>query len=255
MGYDEKGRRRELQAIIKEATRELAARDARKEAINLQVSIQKAARNIKVFHDGSPRDTPAHLAIARKYAYAAFKARSRYGQRKVHITYIRLQEIGRLINARYGAVLPDTYIGRQFAEIYAHHLVHLGGGIAFFRGMAAWANMFLPWMQTNELKGLIDKVEAFPRRFKAQKLGMLLELTNEERYELHITTIRAFNVSESRFRAVRRITRAAKDRQRRRARGCIARIQYEANSLSRLRPWDQLAMSRATWYRKGKPKI
>ena len=31
------------------------------------------------------------------------------------------------------------------------------------------------------------------------------------------------------------------------------RAEYEANSLTRSKPWEALGMSRATWYRKGKP--
>jgi predicted ArsR family transcriptional regulator len=31
------------------------------------------------------------------------------------------------------------------------------------------------------------------------------------------------------------------------------RAEYEAQSLSRAKPWEALGMSRATWYRRGKP--
>ena len=33
----------------------------------------------------------------------------------------------------------------------------------------------------------------------------------------------------------------------------VLRADWEANSLMRSRPWELLGMSRATWYRKGKP--
>jgi transcriptional regulator with XRE-family HTH domain len=33
----------------------------------------------------------------------------------------------------------------------------------------------------------------------------------------------------------------------------IPRAEYEANSIARAAPWEELGMSRATWYRKGKP--
>jgi predicted transcriptional regulator len=32
------------------------------------------------------------------------------------------------------------------------------------------------------------------------------------------------------------------------------RIEYEANSLTKSKPWEALGLSRATWYRHGKPK-
>ena len=31
------------------------------------------------------------------------------------------------------------------------------------------------------------------------------------------------------------------------------REDYEANAISRAKPWEALGMSRASWYRKGKP--
>ena len=33
----------------------------------------------------------------------------------------------------------------------------------------------------------------------------------------------------------------------------MPRDEYEAHSITRSAPWDELGMSRATWYRKGKP--
>ena len=35
----------------------------------------------------------------------------------------------------------------------------------------------------------------------------------------------------------------------------LPRAEYEANSLMRSKPWEALGMSRATWYRKGKPVV
>ena len=34
----------------------------------------------------------------------------------------------------------------------------------------------------------------------------------------------------------------------------IPRAEYEANSISRAKPWEAMGMSRATWYNKGKPE-
>lgn len=33
------------------------------------------------------------------------------------------------------------------------------------------------------------------------------------------------------------------------------REDYEANAISRAKPWEALGMSRASWYRKGKPLL
>ena len=34
----------------------------------------------------------------------------------------------------------------------------------------------------------------------------------------------------------------------------LSRAEYETNSLTRSKPWEAVDMSRATWYRKGKPE-
>jgi hypothetical protein len=39
----------------------------------------------------------------------------------------------------------------------------------------------------------------------------------------------------------------------RRASGAVTREEYEHNSLTRQKPWEKLGVSRATWYRMGKP--
>lgn len=56
------------------------------------------------------------------------------------------------------------------------------------------------------------------------------------------------------------ISKTERDRRRRdrheaarRALGAVPREEYEASSLSRHKPWEKLGMSRATWYRQGKP--
>ena len=34
----------------------------------------------------------------------------------------------------------------------------------------------------------------------------------------------------------------------------LPREEYLANALTRSKPWEKMGMSRATWYRKGKPE-
>lgn len=35
----------------------------------------------------------------------------------------------------------------------------------------------------------------------------------------------------------------------------MPRAEYEARSLEKAKPWEALGMSRATWYRHGKPEV
>lgn len=47
---------------------------------------------------------------------------------------------------------------------------------------------------------------------------------------------------------------AERERARRREAGAVSREEYEANSISRQKPWESLGMSRSAWYRAGKPE-
>lgn len=72
------------------------------------------------------------------------------------------------------------------------------------------------------------------------------------------TLINQFEITEVEQRQLRTIITPAlarerdadRDRARRRAAGAMERELYESNSLSRLKPWEQEGISRATWYRK-----
>lgn len=75
------------------------------------------------------------------------------------------------------------------------------------------------------------------------------------------TLINLFGITTDEQRQLKTIIGSAMARERdrkrhedkRRANGALDRAAYEGNSLSRKRPWESLGMSRATWYRAGKP--
>lgn len=75
------------------------------------------------------------------------------------------------------------------------------------------------------------------------------------------TLINLFQITDNEQRALRTLISQdmAKERDRerhtarRRAAGAVDRETYEANSASRQKPWEALGMSRASWYRAGKP--
>lgn len=77
------------------------------------------------------------------------------------------------------------------------------------------------------------------------------------------TLINLFEITDDEQDALRTIiskgTALKRDRGRkqaaRRAAGVVDRETYESQSLSRQKPWDALGMSRASWYRAGKPLI
>jgi hypothetical protein len=180
--------------------------------------------------------------IARKYA--------RRKRRPVSLAALRIADLCRLFLARYGRTLPDDDAGRADARIMAHHLARRSNAE---RRIISWLELQAPWMKPPEIKALIAEVVNRPRKWRADTLGKCLNLTDVERHRLVITTIGAVDVDRAERIARRREKARQRDEQRRRARGAKPRAEYEASSINRTKPWQALRMSRASWYRAGKP--
>jgi hypothetical protein len=183
-----------------------------------------------------------HAEIARRYEK---------GERApFNMAAKRVKELHRLFTARYGRTLPDDDAGRDDAMIMAHHLAYRPDAERYITN---WLGLWAPWMTRDEARTTTAKVLAKPLRWRADKLGIRLRLTEAERHRLGITTIGSIEVTkEERLKR-----RQARKRQRkellRRAQGARQRSEYEANSVNRNKPWLALRMSRASWYRAGKP--
>lgn len=78
---------------------------------------------------------------------------------------------------------------------------------------------------------------------KSQTLIEIFKITPEE--ERQLRTIVSKSESDRRHRE--------REKARRRANGAQSREEYLAGSISRQKPWEALGMSRAKWYRLGKP--
>lgn len=93
--------------------------------------------------------------------------------------------------------------------------------------------------------------------YGAATAGYMLGLTTEERLDCEIRTLVAIDERpDDRAKHVRdRKRRRDRDRQRRKRAeaGRMTRAEYEGQSASRTRPWEAMGMSRAKWYRFGKP--
>ena len=79
---------------------------------------------------------------------------------------------------------------------------------------------------------------------KNDTLINLFEITDEEQRQLQ--TIISKGMAKERHRE--------RDTVARRARGEVDRATYEGSSAARQKPWEALGMSRASWYRAGKPE-
>lgn len=165
---------------------------------------------------------------------------------------LRLRDLNILLTARYGEELPNDDAGRDDARIVCHHLAQYADGNPA-RRIASWVRLRAPWMTVGELEALTVECLTKPQRWRADKLAWRLRLTEQDRVILRITTIGAIDCGKAqRTRRRQQQARAAKEAKRRAA-GAQPRTEYEATSISRAKPWQQLGMSRATWYRAGKP--
>jgi hypothetical protein len=183
--------------------------------------------------------------------HAEIDRRYRRGERTpVSIPTLRVAELRRLFRARYGHVLPDDDAGRDDALVTVHHLAH--GQDTELR-IGNWLELWAPWMPGSEAAGMLAKAVAKPLRWRADKLGLRLNLTEVERQSLGITTIGSVEVTKAERLARRREQDRLRRRRQLRAEGAKPRAEYEAHSFSRNKPWEVLGMSRITWYRRGKP--
>jgi hypothetical protein len=114
--------------------------------------------------------------------------------------------------------------------------------------------------EQKQLKTLISKEIANERHKKREQLRRAAIKEDEERFaqELEKQQQRERNRRAAIKKDEERLAQELKkDRLRkkndRKAKGAIDRESYEAKALSRLKPWHALGISRASWYRLGKP--
>jgi hypothetical protein len=218
----------------------------------------RVAARRRFYRDGTLKDSAQHQEIARRYAWESYERKRQLpppravgtGRSRL-IALIRLAELERLASLRYGAVLPNNDVGREYFVTVAHHIAHLGPEVV--REISGWARVWAPWMSLQEAHEIATRVAAGPRKFKAAVLGSLLKLSEVERRLLGVTTIAPSDLSAEDRRSMQRFWRRSADRLRRRRKGAKSRSEYESASLSRTKPWDTLGISRRTWYRRGRP--
>jgi hypothetical protein len=117
---------------------------------------------------------------------------------------------------------------------------------------------FLEGWNEGDLSTLYRKAQAHERGERIEHAGREYPPLYTPRNQ---TLIDVFRVTPDEERQLRTIVSAGearerhrkRDEARRRAAGSVERAAYEANAASRQKPWEALGMSRASWYRAGKP--
>lgn len=213
-----------------------------------RIAHQKLASSY--FRDAStPKAKALHLEIIRQYAWGQKERRAprRRGSPAL-LAVLRLCQLERLWNARYGGVLPNDDAGTDDLWIAAQLIRHHEGDIS--AKIVAWARKWAPWCSSDEAVRLAARVLRRPHKFTADVLGEKVGLTYAERQALGITAIGSTDVGPAERERLRRDRYNAKRKEKRRAAGVTPRDLYEGTSNESRRPWEEERISPSTWYRR-----
>jgi hypothetical protein len=162
----------------------------------------------------------------------------------------RIGALNKLFSDRYGGregyVFPDDDAGTEDLEILLQH--YRGNNPLAMRRII---KLRAPWMGEAEAAQLLEKVENYPRRWRAEKLGRLLNFTGAEWKRLLLRTIAPVDMTKDERRKFSTKLNTEKRRLRRRAKGMKTRTEWlEENKANRTKPWEEQGISRTTWYRR-----
>jgi hypothetical protein len=129
---------------------------------------------------------------------------------------VRVAEIDRVLTDRWGEILPNDDAGADDAFIMCHHLARRAGDPTV--RMQDWLNRRTPWMPSSDRQGLIERVLARPRRWKADTLAKRLGLTAANRTRLKVKSIGAIDQTSAERAEIRRLAKIEYKRKRRAAR-------------------------------------
>jgi hypothetical protein len=194
-------------------------------------------RGAMVFRPSPEQIAKRKREIAKRYARKASRS---FNKKPRTMAALRMADLTKLFDHRFGKMhVPESDAGLEAARIAAHHLGALTDAP---RRISSWITTCAPWLPMPERERLISEVTEHRLRWSADKLGWKLKLTDEERSGLHITTIGAIDCNKDQRKAKRKQHRSERDKLRR------PKVPKSA------KPWNVTGISRAHWYRIGKPR-
>jgi hypothetical protein len=167
-------------------------------------------------------------------------------------TLRRLQfgDLKTLLRARYGYELPADDAGMEslldllmLISADPHHAKD-----KMLNAVEIWA----PWCESKEAYDVIGCIERMPlrhRRLSNRTLGQRQNVTNAERERLKIWRFAPVDMTAEQMAEHRKAKHRGRQRQQRLKAGSKSRAEYQANSISRKKPWQRRKISRATYYR------
>ena len=177
------------------------------------------------------------------------------------LAWDRLEDLRRLAELR-GGVKEGERMQHLFWRLNFLLLSGATNSAQMYHEAAALANeLDASWnYRSKELMTLYAKAKQYKAGEKVEFGGKLFSPLYTPKND---TLINLFQITDDEQRQLRTIisNEMAKERDRerhiarRRAAGAIDRETYEANSISRQKPWEALGMSRRSWYLAGKPEV
>jgi len=155
-------------------------------------------------------------------------------------------------------VLPQTVRGRRILE-WGCDQAYLAGPANQKRSVRRWCRRWAPWLSDAEIAALVaETVERSKRgaRWSPDQSATVLEITVADRTTHGFRFLGAMDDPDYEIRLdLKREKAAARARRFRAAnRTGQPRDVYEANSLSRTKPWEQDGISRSAWERRRRKK-
>lgn len=189
-----------------------------------------------------PKDAQ-HRLIAIRYN-ADVRTRTRKS-----VAPLRLRELERVFQHRFGKFLPNDGDGRRMLHAYADCLPFAKGSV--LERLAGFINARAPWA-IPEAEALAEAAEMAARWQDADAMANRIGLSLADREMLEVRTIGAVGITKRQRKALQKEKRCQRDTKRRRDNGAKPRAEYEAQSISRAEPWKAEGISRATYYRRRK---
>lgn len=187
-----------------------------------------------------------HRLIAIRYRSAEREAKEGRRGRRPKVCNLRLSEVERIYQGRFGKMLPDNPDGRAALRIVAECIALKAGAVpnitGFIRARAPWA---LP-----EAESVAAAAIEAAHWLSADEMAWRIGLSLVEHDTLGIRTIGIVGLNKRQRKARQKDKKKKRETERRRARGAQPRAEYETNSVSRAKPWEALGISRRTWYRR-----
>src|SRR5262245_61128681 len=173
-------------------------------------------------------------------------------QERLAFRRLTTRQITGVLLDRYGTSLPDDDAGRDDLALMLGYLIHMPHGTLKAEN---FIDLWAPWCVLGEKQmALREAALSPPTRLTADQLAERLGVTMELRSRLGLTVIGAIDCDRQSRADRRREPRRRRDRERmvakRRGKGAKRRAEYEAQSLSRTKPWEAEGISRRWWYRR-----